>query len=223
MARFKGKTHVVAILDRSGSMASLAADTLGGYNQWLKKTQKASKGADVALTLHLFDTQHDFVQENAPIQEVKPLTDQVYYARGGTALLDAIGQTVNRVRAQMKKGDRALCLICTDGMENSSHEYNGTAIAALIKACERSKHWTFDYLGANQDAFAVGTKLGFKGGVTTQASREGTQALWTSNVLRTADYVGSATGQMAGRSQAEYDESLATLETDADGKPKPKK
>lgn len=212
MAKFKGKTHIIAILDRSGSMAQLAKDTIGGYNQWLKATKKAFEGQDCALTLHLFDTQHEFPQIASHIEDVGELTPDVYFARGGTALLDAIGQSVSEIKGRMSKHDRALCLIVTDGYENSSLEYTGEAIAKLIKKCEKAGNWTFDYLGANQDAFAVGQAMNIGSTYSTRASAAGTSAAWTSNSMRTQSMAGSMHTNMTPVNQADYDKLLAEEE-----------
>lgn len=212
MSKFKGKTHIIAILDRSGSMRPLVSDTIGGYNGWLKQLKEDSQGQDVALTLHLFDTQHEFPHIAADLADVGELTPELYYARGGTALLDAIGQSVSEIKGQMGKQDRALCLIITDGYENSSREYTNEAIAKLIKKCEKKGNWTFDYLGANQDAFAVGASMNVGSTYSTQASPVGTRALWRTNTTRAGGMMTNSARSQAPIDQADYDQALADEE-----------
>jgi uncharacterized protein YegL len=161
------KAEVICILDRSGSMESIRMDSIGGFNTFLDE-QKAIKG-EASLTLVLFDDKYEIVHDNINIQDVPPLDATVFVPRGWTALLDAIGKTVTTVGERLAKTDEALrpdkviVVILTDGYENQSTEYNSEQIKEMIKHQQEKYSWEFIYLGANQDAFAVGGSLGIKG------------------------------------------------------------
>lgn len=164
------KTQIICVLDRSGSMVTIIEDAIGGFNEFLDDQKKLEDEA--SMTLALFDDQYDLVYDNVLIKEVKRFTREMWSPRGLTALYDAIGKTVNTVRdshKKMKKSerpDKVLVCIVTDGMENASREYNADQIKKLIRECEKELDWGFVYLAANQDAFDVGTNLGFSGSNT---------------------------------------------------------
>lgn len=155
--------EIIAIIDRSGSMASCVEDSIGGFNTFLKNQQKIKGKAN--FTTVLFDHEYLVPVNNVDIQDVKKLTTETYEPRGGTALLDAIGKTINNTNArlnEMKKSDRPskiIVCILTDGYENQSVEFNSDQIKTMIEAHQK-KDWQFIYLGADQDAFAVAGGLG---------------------------------------------------------------
>jgi uncharacterized protein YegL len=158
----KDKGLIVVVLDRSGSMASIKDDMQGGLNKFIDD-QKKAKG-EVKFTLAQFDNQYEVLADLIDIQDAKPYSLE---PRGSTALLDAIGKTVTTVRGQVQaldKKDRpkktVVCII-TDGMENASAEWKHGDVMALIKECEKDG-WEFAYLGANQDAIAVGGSVGIR-------------------------------------------------------------
>jgi uncharacterized protein YegL len=163
------KTLIVAILDRSGSMSSIIDDAIGGFNEFLKKQKKQDDEA--TMTVALFDDRYDLLYNNVDLQKVKKITRDEWSPRGMTALHDAIGKTINDVDTEIKKlkkserPDKILVAIVTDGWENASREYNGNDIKRLIKKKEKDD-WQFVYIGADQDAFTVGTSFGVKGGNT---------------------------------------------------------
>jgi len=162
------RTQIVCILDRSGSMSSIMTDSIGGFNTFLKQ-QKELKD-EATLTVALFDDKYDLLYDNIDVKKVEELTNKVWFPRGTTALYDAIGKTINAVKAtHAKLGDerpsKVLVCIVTDGHENASHEYKLDTIKKLIKECENDD-WNFIYLAANQDAFAVGTSFGVSAGNT---------------------------------------------------------
>lgn len=211
-AAFTGTTHIVAILDRSGSMAGLQAETITGFNEWLKATKKAFKGQQARLTLHLFDDRHEFPVIDSDLADVPPIDATLYFARGFTALLDAIGQSLTETKSRVAKSDRALAFIVTDGYENNSREYTREQIKGLLEKLQKKGNWTIDYLGANQDAILVGAGLGTHSTATYVPSEAGTQALWSGNMLRTASMAGGQSMSLGNRTQAEYDAALKDVE-----------
>ena len=160
------RTHIICILDRSGSMAGIMSDSIGGFNTFLKQ-QKALPD-EATITVALFDDKYELLYDSVDIKKAEELTNKVWYPRGTTALYDAIGKTINTDRAKLRslgKEAPAKVLVCvvTDGLENASQEYKGDPgrerIKSLIKECENDD-WNFIYLAANQNAFAVGSSFG---------------------------------------------------------------
>ncbi len=174
-------TELVFILDRSGSMAHLESDTIGGYNSFIEK-QKKEQGTATVTTV-LFDDKFELIHENADITKVKPLTEKEYYARGMTALFDAIGKTVNLVgnRHKFAPSDqvpgKTMVIIITDGCENSSREYNLSAVKAIIERQKERFGWEFLFLGANMDAISAAGYIGISAdrAATYKADGLGTQ------------------------------------------------
>ena len=154
--------ELVFILDRSGSMGGLESDTIGGYNSMLSK-QKKEKTGKVSVTTVLFDDQYELLYNQVPIEKVSPMTEEEYYVRGSTALLDAIGKTVMQVKANQDKKeikDKVLFVIITDGMENASREYRADQIKKLIEERKEKNNWEFLFLGANIDAIGAAQNIG---------------------------------------------------------------
>ncbi len=154
--------ELVFILDRSGSMGGLESDTIGGYNSMLSK-QKKEKTGKVSVTTVLFDDQYELLYNQVPIEKVFPMTEEEYYVRGSTALLDAIGKTVMQVKANQDKKeikDKVLFVIITDGMENASREYRADQIKKLIEERKEKNNWEFLFLGANIDAIGAAKDIG---------------------------------------------------------------
>jgi hypothetical protein len=162
------KTQVVCILDRSGSMSSIINDSIGGFNTFLKQ-QKELKD-EATITVALFDDKYELLYDDVDIKKAEELTNNVWFPRGTTALYDAIGKTINNVKANHARlgnevPSKVLVCIVTDGYENASKEYNLYNIKDLINDCEYN-NWNFIYLAANQDAFVVGSTLGVSIGNT---------------------------------------------------------
>lgn len=159
-------TEIAVILDRSGSMSVIRDDAIGGFNTFLEG-QKAVPG-EAKFTLVLFDDKYETVMFRKDLREAEPLTEQTFVPRGSTALLDAIGRTVNEIGAQLaqmpenERPSKVIVAILTDGMENASKEFTRPQIAEMVKHQEEKYAWEFLYLGANQDAFAVGGALGVR-------------------------------------------------------------
>ena len=161
----KGLTELVFILDRSGSMGGLESDTIGGFNGMLQKQKKEEGEANV--TTVLFDDEIEIIHDRFPIHIVKPLTDQDYYVRGCTALLDAVGSTVKKVEniqnrlPEEMRAEKIIFVITTDGAENASQEYSAKMVKNLIEK-QQEKGWQFLFLGANIDAATEAEKIGIK-------------------------------------------------------------
>lgn len=156
--------QIVCILDRSGSMWHLAEDTIGGYNSFLAK-QRQERGAAEVTTV-LFDDKYDKIVEAVDIKTVPELTTKEYYARGMTALLDAVGRTVMDTVGRLDKAGvcpakrRVLFLIMTDGKENDSKEYSKADVKAMIETAAREYKWNFIFMGANIDSAAEAKSIG---------------------------------------------------------------
>lgn len=202
--KFKGTTRLIAVLDRSGSMAPLAVEVISGYNAWLEQ-QKALPG-DCTLTTVLFDTQCDFWGRiDAPIADAQPLTDKTYFAGGMTALYDAVGNAVTEV-GEVGKKDRALVLVVTDGQENSSREWTSAKVKALITELEAKGNWTFSYLSAAPTAWADSAATGTLHTNTAvfAATPKGTGQAWSIMSNSTESYRSSTDSQ----SRSFYDSPL---------------
>lgn len=152
------KTEVLFILDRSGSMSGLEKDTVGGYNSLITKQREVE--GDVRISTLLFDHDLEWVHDRTSIHEVRTLTEKEYYVRGTTALLDAIGYGIQKMKTIQKNEDvKVLVVITTDGMENASKEYTTKSVQQLISA-QTALGWEFLFLGANIDAVATAQQFG---------------------------------------------------------------
>ena len=165
-AKTNGQTELVFILDRSGSMAGLESDTIGGFNGML--TQHRSDGGDVLVSTVLFDHEDEVIHDRVRIAEVPTLTDKEYYTRGSTALLDAMGGAIHHIKNVHKyarpedRPARTMFIITTDGMENASMRYTADQVRAMVKKQEKEAGWAFVFLGANIDAVQVSGGLGIR-------------------------------------------------------------
>ena len=159
----KGLTELVFIVDRSGSMAGLEKDTIGGFNAMLK--EQAELEGEARVTTVLFDNQYRLLHDRIDIRAVAPLTEKDYRVGGGTALLDAIGRTIKKIRAVQKqtaeeyRAEKVLFVIITDGEENSSRKYSAEQIKERIEH-QKKYGWEFVFFGANMDAITEAGKLG---------------------------------------------------------------
>ncbi|MCR5740047.1 MAG: VWA domain-containing protein [Lachnospiraceae bacterium] len=160
----KNLTEVVFILDRSGSMSGLESDTIGGFNSMITK-QKKEEG-EAYITTVLFDDKIETLHDRIEIGRVEPMNDSQYFTRGCTALLDAIGKTVNhisdihRYAREEDRPEKTIFIITTDGLENSSREFTYDKIKNLLTKKQEKDGWEFLFLGANIDAIEVAGKMG---------------------------------------------------------------
>lgn len=158
-------TEIAFILDRSGSMQSIAKSAIDGFNVFLADQQRDHEGYPTRLTLTLFDTEFEVPYASLPVPEILPLDATTYKPDGCTALLDAIGHTINELGkrlAAMPEADRpskVIVAILTDGEENSSTRYSWRKVSDMIKHQTDVYKWEFLFLGANQDAIATASKI----------------------------------------------------------------
>lgn len=180
----KDLTEIVFILDRSGSMGHLTTDTIGGYNAFIDKQKKEASAA--LVTTILFDDYYEILHNAVDIRHINPLTEKDYFVRGSTALLDAIGKTINGTISRVKtlkddyKASKVIFVIITDGYENASCEYSYLAIKKMIDQQTEKYRWEFLFLGANIDAAAEGEKMGIRRdrSANFMASKEGSAKLY---------------------------------------------
>lgn len=156
-------TEIVFILDRSGSMGGLEDDTIGGFNSMLAKNKKSE--GEAYVTTILFDDKVETLHDREDIKEVKPITENEYYVRGCTALLDAVGRTISHIASVHKslkenKPQKTIFIITTDGQENASKEYNKKTVKDLIEKQKKESGWEFIFLGANIDAAETAESIG---------------------------------------------------------------
>ena len=160
----KNLTEIVFILDRSGSMAGLEDDTIGGFNAMIQKQKRESGEAFVSTIL--FDNYSEVVHDRMDIQKVQPMTRKEYYVRGCTALLDAVGKAIHHIGNVHKyareedRPEKTLFVITTDGMENASREYTYDRVRKMIEYEKEKYGWVFLFLGANIDAAKEAARFG---------------------------------------------------------------
>lgn len=148
------ETDLIFILDKSGSMYDIQKDTIDGFNSFIDREKR--EHPNTLVTLVLFDTQYKILYTRKPISQVEKLTSEDYYASGCTALLDAIGTTINKV--DKLTSDKVLFVITSDGLENSSVEYSYESIKSMIK----SHNWEFIFIGADIDSYDVADSIGIR-------------------------------------------------------------
>ena len=182
----KNLTEIVFILDRSGSMAGLEQDTIGGFNAMIEK-QKGEEGEALVSTV-LFDNQREVIHDRVNLREIEPLTRKEYYVRGSTALLDAVGCAIHHIgnihkyAREEDRPEKTLFVITTDGMENASRQYDYRRVREMITRQKEKYGWEFLFLGANIDAAAEAARFGINAdhAVDYHADRQGTGVIYES-------------------------------------------
>jgi len=160
----KNLTELVLILDRSGSMSGLEADTIGGFNAMIEKQKKAE--GEVLVSTILFDNVSEVIHDRVDIRKIEPMTDRDYTVGGCTALLDAVGGAIHHIGNVHKYAraedvpEHTLFVITTDGMENASHLYDGREVKEMIERQKNTHGWEFLFFGANIDAVKTAGEYG---------------------------------------------------------------
>ncbi|MBR4427777.1 MAG: VWA domain-containing protein [Clostridia bacterium] len=162
----KNLTEMVFILDKSGSMAGMEKDTVGGFNAMIEK-QRREEG-DALVSTVLFSNESRVIHDRADIAKVEPLTDRQYFVGGCTALYDAVGDAIHHIGNVHKyareedRPEKTVFVITTDGMENASRRYSAGEVKRLITRQKERYGWEFLFLGANIDARAVADDMGIE-------------------------------------------------------------
>ena len=157
-------TEIVFILDRSGSMSGLEADTIGGFNSMIEKQKK--ENGEALISTVLFDNASEVIHDRVNVRDIKPMTDKDYTVRGCTALLDAIGGAIHHIGNIHKYArtedvpEHTLFVITTDGMENASRRYDSETVKKMIEKQKERYGWEFLFLGANIDAVETAWHFG---------------------------------------------------------------
>ncbi len=160
----KHTTELVFILDRSGSMTGLEADTIGGFNSMIAKQKKETGEALVSTVL--FDDKSAVIHDRLPLEQVPPMTEREYYTLGCTALLDAVGGAIHHIGNVHKYArredvpEKTMFIIITDGYENASHRYDYETVRRMIQRQKKKYGWEFLFLGANIDAAKEAARFG---------------------------------------------------------------
>ena len=159
----KGLTEIVFILDRSGSMAGLEEDTIGGFNAMIER-QKSQEGEALVSTV-LFDDRQEVLHDRQRLDQIGAITRNDYYVRGCTALLDAVGSAMHHIRTIHKyarredRPEKTIFIITTDGYENASRRYSYEKVKRMVEG-QKKLGWEFLFLGANIDAISVAGRFG---------------------------------------------------------------
>ena len=180
------RTEIAVVLDRSGSMEAVRADTIGGCNAFL--AEQVDEAGAVDVTLVQFDNEYEVVCLRKPVREVARLTQDTYVPRGATALLDAIGRTIEELGSRLaatpeaQRPGKVIFVIITDGEENASRHFDRSRVFAMIRHQTTVYGWEFVFLAANQDAIAAGAQVGIDArySLSCASSAVATSALYDS-------------------------------------------
>lgn len=170
----QGLTHIIFVVDRSGSMQGIAKDMIGGYNTFIQTQKELS--AECFVSFYQFDDIYETVFERTPLAQVQVLDAKTYLPRGSTALYDAIGFTIDsygKYLAELpeeERPDRILFVTITDGLNNASKTFTVEAVRDKIKHQTENYKWDFVFLGSNIDAWSAGESLGVAADSTLQMS-----------------------------------------------------
>ena len=181
----KGLTELVFILDRSGSMSGLEADTIGGFNAMIEKQKKAEGEAIVSTVL--FDNESVVIHDRVNVRNIEPMTDKEYTVRGSTALIDAIGCAIHHIGNVHKYArpedvpEHTMFVITTDGMENSSHIYDSDKVKSMVERQKTKYGWEFLFIGANIDSVNTAKSVGISAdrAVNYHADKLGTAVVFS--------------------------------------------
>ena len=203
-------TELVLILDRSGSMAGLEGDTIGGFNAMIEK-QRKQEGVCFVSTV-LFDHEREVLHDRVPLETVAPMTEKEYTVRGSTALIDAIGASVRHienVHKYAREEDRpgqTVFVVITDGQENASHRYTSDEVKRMIERKKEESGWEFLFIGANIDAVETAKHFGIKAdrAVDYRADARGTRVLY--------ETIGAAIGKVRAKKAIDADWGAAIAE-----------
>lgn len=189
----KDATHIVVLLDRSGSMDAVKDETISGFNYFLK--EQKTVGDNASLTLVQFDSEStDVVHEARPVRDVPNLNGDTYQPRGSTPLLDALGQTINSTGRTLaaipetNRPDKVVFVAITDGQENASHKFTKARVKEMIDHQTETYNWQFIYLGANQDAFAEAGAVGIRKANAANFDPAYTEMAYASTSVNVANY-----------------------------------
>ena len=179
-------TELVFILDRSGSMSGLEADTIGGFNSMIEKQRK--EDGECFVSTVLFDNDCEVLHDREKLSEIKPMTDEEYTVRGCTALIDAIGGAIHHIGNVHKYARpedvpaHTMFIITTDGQENASRKYTSDRVKHMIERQKERYGWEFLFIGANIDAVETAARYGIDRdrAVNYNADGKGTQILYES-------------------------------------------
>lgn len=194
-------TSINVIIDASGSMSNLTSNTIRNFNSFLKD-QKAFPG-EALFTLCTFNTHYSLVHDCKKISDVSELTTTTYVPKNGTALLDAMGTTIDNVGNKLaampedERPSKVIFLIITDGHENSSHDYTSNEIKSMVEHQKSVYSWEFVFMGANIDAIATGATLGIstRNSVSYTASAAGTHKLYSTISESMSSYRGGSSSR----------------------------
>jgi hypothetical protein len=170
-------THIIFVVDRSGSMGSIAKDMIGGYNQFIEDQKKLE--GECVVSFYQFDNVYESVFERVPLKDVVELTAETYVPRAMTALYDAMGRTINSYGEflssipEEERPERVLFVTITDGDNNASIEFDMAKVAELVKTQTEKYQWDFVFLGSNIDAWEGGGSLNIKSSSTLQFANSG--------------------------------------------------
>ena len=179
-----GITELVFILDRSGSMRGLEKDTIGGFNSMIEKQKK--QAGECYVSTVLFDNESEVVHDRVKLSEIEPMTEDDYYVRGCTALIDAVGGAIHHIGNIHKYArpedvpEHTMLIITTDGMENASHRYTSDRVKHMVERQKKKFGWEFLFIGANIDAVETASRYGISSdrAVNYNADAKGTEIIY---------------------------------------------
>lgn len=175
------KVHNLIIVDESGSMRILYNAALTGMNRTIQSIVRQARecpGQEQEVTLVTFDSNYyNTIFDSTPALKTRQITREDYRPNGATPLYDAMGKAINDLRPKVKENEAVLVTVITDGMENASCEFTLADIKALIEKLD-SEGWLFSYIGANQDAEAVGDSMGIKDNLNYDANEDSMAIMW---------------------------------------------